>query len=145
MINLHVIQLLNGWNNFVNVTSFSGRHSWMTLLLLDYLHRYPHYWSAYSLDMLHVSDVPVPSACAILVCLFMLQHYGTHNIAFMFAPIISIWLLFISAVGIYNMFYWNKKIILAISPVYMYRFAQNIGVKSWRSLGSIILCLAGWF
>ncbi|KAG6675980.1 hypothetical protein I3842_15G131300 [Carya illinoinensis] len=93
--------------------------------------------------MLHVSDVPVPSACAILVCLFMLQHYGTHNIAFMFAPIISIWLLFISAVGIYNIFYWNKKIILAISPVYMYRFVQNIGVKSWRSLGSIILCLAG--
>ncbi|KAG7944880.1 hypothetical protein I3843_15G125600 [Carya illinoinensis] len=93
--------------------------------------------------MLHVSDVPVPSACAILVCLFMLQHYGTHNIAFMFAPIISIWLLFISAVGIYNIFYWNKRIILAISPVYMYRFVQNIGVKSWRSLGSIILCLAG--
>ncbi|KAG6627686.1 hypothetical protein CIPAW_15G146500 [Carya illinoinensis] len=46
-------------------------------------------------------------------------------------------------VGIYNIFYWNKRIILAISPVYMYRFVQNIGVKSWRSLGSIILCLAG--
>lgn len=143
MIYLHVIQLFNDWNNFVNLTSFSGRHSWMTLLLLDYLHRYIHFWFVYSLDTLYVSDVPVPTACAILVCLFMLQHNGTNNIAFMFAPIISIWLLFLSAVGIYNIFYWNQSIILAISPVYMYRYVQNIGTGSWRSLGSIVLCLAG--
>ena len=98
-----------------------------------------------SLEILFVSDVPVPSACAILVCLFMLQHYGTHKIGFMFAPIITIWLLFISGVGIYNIFYWNKEIIYAIFPVYMYRFVRNINIESWRSLGSIILCVAGQF
>jgi K+ transporter len=73
----------------------------------------------------------------------MLQHYGTHKIGFMFAPIIIIWLLFVSGVGIYNIFNWNKQIIHAISPVYMYRFVRNIDIDSWRSLGSIILCLAG--
>ncbi|KAL4632995.1 hypothetical protein ACB092_04G089800 [Castanea dentata] len=87
--------------------------------------------------------VPVPTACAILVCLFMLQHYGTHKIGFMFAPIIIIWLLFIGGVGIYNIFYWNKQIIHAISPVYLYRFVRNTDIDSWRSLGSIILCVAG--
>ncbi|XP_024929724.3 potassium transporter 25 [Ziziphus jujuba] len=87
--------------------------------------------------------VPVPSACVILLCLFMLQHYGTHKIGYMFAPIIIIWLFLISGVGIYNIFYWNHHIIYAISPVYMYKFIRNVHVSSWRSLGSIILCVAG--
>ncbi|PON60465.1 Potassium transporter [Parasponia andersonii] len=87
--------------------------------------------------------VPVPSACAILICLFMLQHYGTHKIGFIFAPIVIIWLSFISGVGIYNIFRWNRHIFYALSPTYMYRFVMNTRVDGWRSLGSIILCVAG--
>ncbi|XP_016651175.1 PREDICTED: potassium transporter 2 [Prunus mume] len=87
--------------------------------------------------------VPVPMASAILVCLFTLQHYGTHKIGFIFAPIIVIWLIFIGGGGIYNIFHWNKQIIHAVSPMYMYRFVKNIEIKSWRSLGSIVLCVAG--
>ncbi|KAL6183312.1 hypothetical protein ACLB2K_044723 [Fragaria x ananassa] len=87
--------------------------------------------------------VPVPLASAILVCLFTLQHYGTRKIGFMFAPIIIIWLICIGGVGIYNIFYWDRKIIHAISPVYMYRFVRNINVGRWRALGSIVLCVAG--
>lgn len=87
--------------------------------------------------------VPVPVACAILVCLFMLQHYGTHKIGFIFAPIVIIWLLFISGVGIYNIFHWNQHIFRAMSPTYMYNFVINTHVHGWRSLGSIILCVAG--
>lgn len=92
-----------------------------------------------------VTDVPVPVACAILVCLFMLQHYGTHKIGFIFAPIVIIWLLFISGVGIYNIFHWNQHIFRAMSPTYMYNFVINTHVHGWRSLGSIILCVAGMF
>ncbi|KAF4385307.1 hypothetical protein G4B88_026590 [Cannabis sativa] len=87
--------------------------------------------------------VPVPTACAILVCLFMLQHYGTRKIGFIFAPIVIIWLLFISGVGTYNIIRWNPHIFYAISPTYMYRFVVDARAKGWRSLGSIILCVAG--
>lgn len=87
--------------------------------------------------------VPVPSACVITVCLFILQHYGTHKIGFMFAPIVTIWLLFIGGVGIYNIFHWNPEIFSALSPVYMYRFVRNINKDRWKSLGSILLCIAG--
>ncbi|VVA19558.1 PREDICTED: potassium transporter [Prunus dulcis] len=90
-----------------------------------------------------LSDVPVPTASAILVCLFTLQHYGTHKIGFIFAPIIVIWLIFIGGGGVYNIFHWNKQIIHAVSPMYIYRFVKNIEIKSWRSLGSIVLCVAG--
>eukprot|EP00258_Populus_trichocarpa_P022416 XP_024438435.1 potassium transporter 6 isoform X2 [Populus trichocarpa] len=87
--------------------------------------------------------VPVPSACVITVCLFILQHYGSHKIGFMFAPIVTIWLLFIGGVGIYNIFHWNPEIFSALSPVYMYRFVRNINKDRWKSLGSILLCIAG--
>lgn len=90
-----------------------------------------------------LSDVPVPSACVILVCLFMLQHFGTRKVGFLFAPIVVIWLLFISGVGIYNIFHWDHKIMYAISPAYMYSFVKNIDKRSWKSLGSILLCVAG--
>nr|DAD32251.1 TPA_asm: hypothetical protein HUJ06_011102 [Nelumbo nucifera] len=93
--------------------------------------------------MFSVTDVPVPAACAILICLFTLQHYGTHKIGFIFAPVVIIWLLFISGVGLYNIIHWNYHIIHAFSPEYMYRFIRNIDIKSWRSLGSILLCIAG--
>lgn len=88
-------------------------------------------------------DVPVPCACFILVGLFMLQHCGTHKIGFIFAPIIAVWLLFVGGVGLYNIFHWNKEIIYKISPVYMFKFIRNHDLKSWRLLGSIILCVAG--
>ncbi|KAJ6373771.1 hypothetical protein OIU78_029454 [Salix suchowensis] len=87
--------------------------------------------------------VPVPSACVITVGLFILQYYGTHKIGFMFAPIVTIWLLFISGVGMYNVFHWDPKIFSAISPVYMYRFVRKINKASWKSLNSILLCVAG--
>ncbi|XP_058108339.1 potassium transporter 25-like isoform X3 [Magnolia sinica] len=87
--------------------------------------------------------VPVPSACAILVGLFALQHYGTHKIGFMFAPIVVLWLLFNGGIGLYNIFHWNSHIIHAISPEYMYRFIRNLDMGSWRSLGGVLLCIAG--
>uniref|UniRef100_A0A6N2LN24 K+ potassium transporter integral membrane domain-containing protein n=1 Tax=Salix viminalis TaxID=40686 RepID=A0A6N2LN24_SALVM len=87
--------------------------------------------------------VPVPSACVITVGLFILQYYGTHKIGFLFAPIVTIWLLFISGVGMYNVFHWDPKIFSAISPVYMYRFVRKINKASWKSLNSILLCVAG--
>nr|KYP67433.1 Potassium transporter 25 [Cajanus cajan] len=87
--------------------------------------------------------VPVPSACVILVGLFMLQNCGTRKIGIMFAPIIAVWLLFAAAVGTYNIFYWDVKIICKISPIYIYKFIKNIDLTRWRLLGSVILCVAG--
>jgi len=89
------------------------------------------------------SDVPVPSACVILVGLFMLQHCGTRKIGIMFAPIIAAWLVFVAAVGTYNIFHWDVKIIYKISPFYIYRFITKIDIHRWRLLGSVILCVAG--
>lgn len=87
--------------------------------------------------------MPVPSACVIQILLFTLQHYGTHKIGFLFAPISTIWLIFISGVGLYNVLHWNPRILNAISPIFMFRFVRNIDKNNWRSICSILLCVGG--
>ncbi|THG23151.1 hypothetical protein TEA_000734 [Camellia sinensis var. sinensis] len=92
----------------------------------------------------NIVNVPVPAACVILICLFALQHYGSHKIGFMFAPVVILWLLLISGVSLYNICHYDPQIIYAISPTYMYRFMRRISPGSWGLLGSILLCAAGW-
>ena len=82
-------------------------------------------------------------ACVILVGLFALQHCGTHKVAFMFAPIVIIWLVSIFSVGLYNTIYWNPKIVRALSPHYIIKFFIMTGKEGWISLGGVLLCVTG--
>ncbi|VAI60482.1 unnamed protein product [Triticum turgidum subsp. durum] len=87
--------------------------------------------------------VGLPVTCAILICLFALQHYGTHRVGFIFAPIVCIWLLCISTIGLYNIIYWNHHVYRALSPYYMYQFLKKTQKGGWMSLGGILLCVTG--
>uniref|UniRef100_A0A7N0V8Y5 Potassium transporter n=1 Tax=Kalanchoe fedtschenkoi TaxID=63787 RepID=A0A7N0V8Y5_KALFE len=111
--------------------------------LTDIAKRYVSSDAKQSFIIKHLKYVPVPFACAILMCLFMLQHYGTHKIGFIFAPIVIVWLVFIGSVGLYNIVKWDHQIIYAISPLYMYRFIRKTDVTCWRALSSILLSSAG--
>ncbi|XP_041993293.1 potassium transporter 2-like [Salvia splendens] len=91
----------------------------------------------------HHQYAMVPITCFILVCLFALQHYGTHRIGFFFAPIVLTWLLCISALGLYNIFHWNHHVYQALSPSYMIRFLKKTRKGGWMSLGGILLCITG--
>ncbi|CAN4079265.1 unnamed protein product [Withania somnifera] len=91
----------------------------------------------------HHQYVEVPVACVILVFLFCLQHYGTHRLGFLFAPIVITWLLCISAIGVYNIFHWNPHVYQALSPYYMYKFLKKTRRGGWMSLGGILLCITG--
>lgn len=89
------------------------------------------------------ADVEVPVACVILIGLFALQHYGTHRVGFLFAPVVLIWLFCISGIGIYNIFRWNPHVYKALSPYYMYQFLRKTQTGGWMSLGGILLCITG--
>ncbi|XP_068636820.1 potassium transporter 1-like [Aristolochia californica] len=94
------------------------------------------------IDKLHENYIVV-IACVILVVLFSLQYHGTNKVAFMFAPIITAWLLCISGVGLYNIFRWNPSIVHALSPLYMFKFLKSMGKEGWISLGGVVLCITG--
>ncbi|KAJ0895830.1 putative potassium transporter [Helianthus annuus] len=91
----------------------------------------------------HHKYVEVPVACIILIALFALQHYGTHRVGHLFAPVVILWLLCISSIGVYNIFHWNPHIYKALSPVHMYNFLKKTQTRGWKSLGGILLCITG--
>ncbi|WOL06737.1 potassium transporter 7 [Canna indica] len=82
-------------------------------------------------------------ACIVLVGLFALQHRGTQKLAFLFAPIVIVWLLCIGAIGLYNTIHWNLKIVKALSPLYIANFFKKTGKDGWFSLGGVLLCITG--
>ncbi|GMH05036.1 hypothetical protein Nepgr_006876 [Nepenthes gracilis] len=85
----------------------------------------------------------IPITCFVLVLLFALQHYGTHRVGFIFAPVVLVWLLCISALGLYNIFHWNPHVYEALSPYYMYKFLKKTRLSGWMSLGGVLLCITG--
>nr|XP_018685916.1 PREDICTED: probable potassium transporter 13 isoform X3 [Musa acuminata subsp. malaccensis] len=90
-----------------------------------------------------MSDYTVLISCIILMCLFALQHHGTHRVGFLFAPILISWLVCLSTIGIYNTIMWNPRIVRALSPHYIYYFFNKAGKDGWSSLGSLVLCITG--
>ncbi|BAF04964.2 Os01g0369300, partial [Oryza sativa Japonica Group] len=82
-------------------------------------------------------------SCTVLVCLFMVQHWGTHRVAFLFAPVVIVWLLLLGALGVYNIVVWNPRVLRALSPYYLVRFFQHTGKDGWISLGGILLSMTG--
>ncbi|KAJ4960035.1 hypothetical protein NE237_019945 [Protea cynaroides] len=96
-----------------------------------------------SMSKEHHKYVELPLSCIILIFLFALQHYGTHRVGFLFAPIVMTWLLCISAIGVYNILHWNPHVFQALSPYYMYKFLKKTQRGGWMSLGGILLCITG--
>ncbi|KAG6752085.1 hypothetical protein POTOM_044304 [Populus tomentosa] len=96
-----------------------------------------------TLYAIRIADAVVPITCFILVCLFTLQHYGTHRVGFLFAPVVLAWLLCISALGLYNIIHWNPHVYQALSPYYMFKFMKKTKKGGWMSLGGILLCITG--
>ncbi|CAL5407570.1 unnamed protein product [Camellia sinensis] len=96
-----------------------------------------------SMSKEHHQYAMVPITCFILVCLFALQHYGTHRVGFVFAPLVLTWLLCISSLGLYNILHWNPHVYKALSPYYMFKFLKKTRKSGWMSLGGILLCITG--
>lgn len=82
-------------------------------------------------------------SCIVLVCLFTLQHWGTHRVAFLFAPVIVIWLLLLGGTGVYNIIVWNPRVLYALSPTYLIRFFMRTGREGWIALGGVLLSMTG--
>ncbi|XP_004293774.1 PREDICTED: potassium transporter 10-like isoform X3 [Fragaria vesca subsp. vesca] len=88
-------------------------------------------------------EMVVLFAVIILVLLFMTQQYGTGKVWFFFAPIVLIWLLLIGGMGIFNILKYDRSILKAFSPVYVYRYFKRRGRLGWESLGGIMLSING--
>ncbi|MCO5598048.1 hypothetical protein L7F22_052138 [Adiantum nelumboides] len=89
------------------------------------------------------NDHVVLISVAILVILFSLQHFGTEKVAFLFAPCVLVWFLFISGIGIFNIVKHDVGIFRAFNPYYIIDYFRRNGKQGWISLGGIVLALTG--
>ncbi|XP_066313247.1 potassium transporter 5-like [Miscanthus floridulus] len=80
---------------------------------------------------------------AILIVLFLVQHFGTDKVGYTFAPIILIWFLLIAGIGAYNLIKHDASVLKAFNPKYIVDYFKRNGKQGWISLGGVILCITG--
>ncbi|KAK1319256.1 Potassium transporter 5 [Acorus calamus] len=88
-------------------------------------------------------DAIVGISIAILVLLFVSQHFGTDKVGYSFAPIILVWFGFIGITGIYNLFKHDVSVLRAFNPKYIVDYFRRNGKQGWVSLGGVVLCITG--
>ncbi|RVW54592.1 Potassium transporter 5 [Vitis vinifera] len=79
----------------------------------------------------------------ILVCLFMVQRFGTDKVGYSFAPIICVWFALISGIGVYNFIKFDPTVVKAINPKYIIDYFRRNKKQAWISLGGVVLSITG--
>jgi KUP system potassium uptake protein len=79
----------------------------------------------------------------ILVVFFSVQRFGTDKIGYTFAPVVTVWLLLISGIGLYNAIKFDIGTLRAFNPEYIINYFRRTKKKGWVSLGEILLCVTG--
>lgn len=90
-----------------------------------------------------IADAVVYISIAILIVLFSVQRFGTDKIGYSFAPAVTTWFLFISGIGLYNLFKHDITVLRAFNPKYIIDYFQRNGKTAWVSLGGVVLCITG--
>ena len=85
----------------------------------------------------------IPITVGILTSLFMIQGRGTHSIGRIFGPIIALWFLSISLLGLPHIIA-NPQIFLAFNPQFALNFLLNTDPHTiFLVLGSVMLVVTG--
>ncbi len=84
----------------------------------------------------------LPLSVIIMIGLFMIQSHGTGLVGRLFGPIMFVWFFTLALLGIWNIID-NPVVLLALEPIYAWRFIMNDPVHSFLLLGYVVLALTG--
>ena len=84
----------------------------------------------------------LPVTVVVLTGLFFIQKRGTGIVGLAFGPLMIIWFGSIAVFGIISIAH-SPQILLALNPVYAYRFLSADPWLSFLALGSIVLVITG--
>jgi len=88
------------------------------------------------------SDFVVPISVAILVVLFVIQRYGTHRVGGLFGPIMLLWFVTISVLGL-SWIVRAPQVLVAIDPRHAVTFFAANGWHGFIVLGAVFLVVTG--
>jgi len=81
-------------------------------------------------------------ALVILLCMFAVQRYGTHQVGKAFAPVMTVWFLVLAGLGLRQVIA-HPGVIEALNPMHAVRFFMHHGDLSFIALGGVVLALTG--
>jgi KUP system potassium uptake protein len=84
----------------------------------------------------------VPLSVAILLGLFVLQHYGSGTIGWLFGPVMLAWFALIGVFGLAQVVK-DPAVFQGLSPTWAVRFFVDHGVYAYLMLGGVVLAVTG--
>ncbi len=84
----------------------------------------------------------VPLTVLIMLCLFLVQRYGTARVSFVFGPITAVWFLVLGVSGIVHIFE-APGILAALNPLYGASFLFTHAGIAVPVLGAVFLAVTG--
>jgi len=90
----------------------------------------------------NLADAVIPISLLILVCLFLIQKYGTAAVGQFFGPITLVWFLVLAGLGVMNITK-SPDIIYAFNPLYAINFISDHPVTAYIVLGAVVLVVTG--
>lgn len=84
----------------------------------------------------------IPITISVLAVLFIIQAHGTGKVGKMFAPVMIIWFFTLATLGIVQIMAL-PHVLLAINPYYGIHLLNELGVKGFLIMGSVVLVMTG--
>ena len=84
----------------------------------------------------------VPLTVAVLVGLFSIQRFGTGRVGAVFGPVMIVWFLALTALGIKGILA-KPEVIAAINPLHGLNFLLRAGYQGFVVIGSVFLVVTG--
>lgn len=85
----------------------------------------------------------VPTAIGILVFLFAIQAYGTARVGALFGPIMLVYFVVLSVLGILHIAAYPSIMLETINPLNAINFFLTDGLNAFLALGSVVLAVTG--
>src|SRR5579884_2481682 len=95
-----------------------------------------------SVESTALTHLVVPLSVAILICLFVLQRYGSGTIGWLFGPVMLLWFTVIAAFGL-SQVVQDPGVFQALSPTWAIRFMIDHGFAGYLVLGGVVLAVTG--
>jgi KUP system potassium uptake protein len=89
-----------------------------------------------------IADAVLPISVAILVLLFVVQRFGTHQVGRFFGPVMLLWFLVLAIVGLPEIAR-RPSILRALSPTYIVAFVADHPYLTFVALGAVVLAITG--
>jgi KUP system potassium uptake protein len=89
-----------------------------------------------------LSAYVIPITIGILIFLFCIQRRGTAGIGLIFGPIILVWFLTLSVLGVLSIVQ-APEVLAAVNPMYALRFFLHNGLSGYLVLGAVFLVATG--